>query len=453
MSRLKELREKRVELATEIRKMADTLTVEKPDFSAEDQTKWDARNKEYDTTKGLLDKEERLADIEKDTDERRGRELPGTADRIPGESKKRNKERTKELPSEEDRALSLQAWFRCQENMRLDDTHVKACRKLQLNPRARHFDIQLKRDYNEAREIYARNRAGWESRAGLLAGTGNVGGYTIPQGFIPRLEIALLQFSAVRPVAEVLRTATGNPLKWPTANDTSNSGEIVGEQGSIGSTTDAAFDVMTLGAFKYSSKLMKITTELLEDSAFDMANILGSWAGERIARKQNSDFTVGGGTTLPYGLVTQSSAGVTAASATAIAADEMIDLQHSLDTAYRDGAAFMFHDNVAKSLRKLKDGNGQYLWQPDFGAGRRDTLLGSPTIINLNMASSIASAAKTVLFGDYSKYKIRDVTTIRLRRLVELYAATDEEGYIMFQRSDGNLLNAGTNPVKRITQA
>lgn len=153
------------------------------------------------------------------------------------------------------------------------------------------------------------------------------------------------------------------------------------------------------------------------------------------------------------GIVTAAALGKTAASATAIAADELFDLVHSVDPAYRKGAGFMFHDNVLLTIRKLKDGNGQYLWTAGLQAGEADRILGYGYTVNQHMASAVASTAKTVIFGQLSKYKIRDVRGLRLRRLVERYAESDQEGFVAFYRADGNLLDSGVAPVKYLQQA
>jgi HK97 family phage major capsid protein len=282
--------------------------------------------------------------------------------------------------------------------------------------------------------------------------TVGAGGYTIPVGFVRNLELALLAFGGVRQVAEILRTDGYAAMPWPTADDTGNKGALLAEATTIGSSVDPTISEVVFNAYKFSSKLVKVSAELLQDSAFNLADILGSMLGERIGRIENDYQTTGSGNDQPNGIVTAAATGVTTASATAIAADELIDLVHSVDPAYRPGAAFMMHDSVIKALRKLKDGEGRYLWVSGLATGMADSLLGYPIVPNQSMASSIAHLAKTVLFGQFSKYKIREVATIRLRRLVERYADTDEEGFVAFTRMDSDLLDAGTHPVKLLVQ-
>lgn len=133
----------------------------------------------------------------------------------------------------------------------------------------------------------------------------------------------------------------------------------------------------------------------------------------------------------------------------------MIDLEHSLDPSRRNlgGVGYMFHDNVLKALRKLKDGEGRYLWQAGTNTGAPDTLNRYPYTINQDMASSIATTAITMLFGQLSKYKIRQVNSIRMYRLTERHRENDQDAFLAFMEGDGNLLNAGDNPVKKLTQA
>jgi HK97 family phage major capsid protein len=181
--------------------------------------------------------------------------------------------------------------------------------------------------------------------------------------------------------------------------------------------------------------------------------MLGAMLGERLGRITNTKYTTGSGASTPRGIVTAASSGVTAASGTQIAADELIGLVHSIDPAYRNGAGFMMHDNIVLHLRKLKDGNGEYMWQSGLRDGAPDRLLGYGITINQDMQSSVATGTKTVLFGQLSKYKIRRVNGMRLYRLQERYRDTDQDGFIAFIREDGNLLNAGTAPVKYLVQA
>ena len=181
-----------------------------------------------------------------------------------------------------------------------------------------------------------------------------------------------------------------------------------------------------------------------------MENFIGLKAGERIARILNKKFTTGIATTEPKGIVTASVAGKVGAvgQTLTILYDDLIDLIHSVDEGYRRaGARWMMHDQSLKAIRKMKDSQGHPLWQPDIRVGEPDTILGFGYVINNDMAE-MAANAKSLLFGQFGKYIIRDVMGLTMLRLVELYALTGQVGFLGFARYDGNLLDAGTNPVK-----
>jgi HK97 family phage major capsid protein len=430
----KELREQRAKIAEEIKRLADLENDDEYEWTAEDQENWEKANADYDAFGPQIEsaeRQERAASLVEDElpktlqlENRTGREPVGGA-----------------TPSEEDRAVALQAWCKAQYDVDLTDAEHEAAERCNIRPQSRDLVITLPSDYREVREKRA-----------LSVGTATAGGHTVPEGFVNNLEVALLEFGGMRRVAEVIRTDSGNDLPWPTTNDTGNSGALLAENTQVGEQ-DVAFGQMVLQAFKYTSKLVRVSTELLQDSAFNVGQILGSALGERIGRIHNTDFTTGDGSSKPKGIVAAATVGKTAASATALTADEIIDLEHSVDPAYRVGAGFMLHDSIIKAIRKLKDSDGQYLWQTGLQAGQPDILLRYPVTVNQDMASAMAIDAKTVLFGQLSKYKIRDVREIRLRRLVERYADFDQDGFVAFMRSDGDLLDAGTNPVKVLQQA
>jgi HK97 family phage major capsid protein len=348
----------------------------------------------------------------------------------------------------ESRVMALQGWMLAQAELPIGDAQRQAMQACGVRPNQRFFDIGLRRtsEYNAFRR---------EQRAGMST-TDALGGYTIPEGFVSNFETALLAFGGPRQVADVIRTASGNDLPWPTGNDTSNKGELLTEETTIGVTTNPTIGAKIFGAYKMSSKLIQVSPELLQDSAFDMASQIGAWLGERIGRIECDYYTTGTGSSQPTGILA-TSGGATAAtlstgnaytaSASAITPDEIMDLIHAVDPAYRMGSAFMMKDSTVLALRKLKDGNGAYIWVPGLQAGQSDTLFGYPVVVNQSMAA-ITNSAKAVVFGQFSKFKIRDVAEIRLRRLVERYADTDQEGFVAFHRTDSGLLDAGTHPVK-----
>jgi len=277
------------------------------------------------------------------------------------------------------------------------------------------------------------------------------GGYTIPEGFSGELEKMMAYYGGMLEAARIFPTASGNAIPWPTLDDTANKGKLLGEGGDA--TTDAndmVFGTKTLNAYKFSSDLLLVSSELLQDSAFNFDQVLGEALAERIGRILNQYLTTGTGSSQPHGVVTASAKGADAAAA-AITFDNLIDLFHGVNSVYRRNGIWMFNDNTLKALRKLKDGENRYVWQMgDVRTGEPATLLGKPYIVNDDMAD-IGAAAKSVIFGDFSKYIIRRVNGIALKRADERYVETDQVAFVAFARYDGELIN--TNAVKHLLHA
>lgn len=287
----------------------------------------------------------------------------------------------------------------------------------------------------------------------LSAITGTTGGFTVPQEFSNQVEVAMKDYSGVmQSRAQVLTTGTGADLPWPTINDTSNEGEQVDENTTT-STDNLAFGQITAKAYLFSSKLILVPLQLIQDTAIDLESLLTGMFGERLGRISNRRLTTGTNSNQPQGVVTASSLGVTAAGAAAITYDETVDLQHSVDPAYRPNAEYMFHDDSLKLLRKLKDSEGRPIWMPAANAGMANGAPGllnnSPYRINQHMDSP-ASGKRSMLFGDFSKYKIRNVKGMTIVRLTERYAEKFQIGFMAFKRFDGRLSNAGTNPIRHL---
>lgn len=273
------------------------------------------------------------------------------------------------------------------------------------------------------------------------------GGYTIPQGFLAELEKRLLYYNNLRNVCRVIRTDTGNPLPFPVTDDTGNPA-TVGAENTAPSETAMTFTQVLLGSYRYES-LVLTSNELLRDSGLDLASEIGGMLGERIGRKEATDFTTGNGTTAPQGVVTGSSAGVTGATTTTITLANIMGLIGSLDYSYQQGASFMMHQAVWNTILQLADSQSRPLFL-DLLNGNTPKLLGYPVIVNNAMASSIAASAKTILFGDFSKYMIRDIGDIEILRLNERYAEKYQTGFLSIHRSDAKVMQ--TNAIKRITQ-
>jgi HK97 family phage major capsid protein len=294
--------------------------------------------------------------------------------------------------------------------------------------------------------------------AGIPGTTG--GGYFVPVGFIQQIEEALKYYGDMLRVATIMDTATGQPLPHPTDNDTTVMGEIIGENQSV-TSADVTIGQIMLGAFKFSSKMVKVSIEMLQDSAFAIEPWLADKFGLRIGRILNNKTTVGAGTTEPTGILTAATASgqVVIGDDNATTPDptqqvgylDLLNLEHSVDILYRRGSKYMMHDTSLRFVKGLKDKYGRPLWLPGIATNSPDTILGYQFSINNDMAV-LAPSAKTVAFGRLDKYLIRRVKEFAILRLVERYAEYGQVAFIGFARYDGNLLDAGTHPVKYLVQ-
>jgi HK97 family phage major capsid protein len=298
-------------------------------------------------------------------------------------------------------------------------------------------------------------KAGVEEFRAQTAGSAGAGGYTVPTELAAIVDKTLKMWGPMydEAICTVLNTSGGNPLDFPRTDDTAvavaqhTEAAAMTDDGGV----DATFTKMTLGAFAYDTEWVQISMELLQDSAINIEQFIGELLGERLARRVNTELTVGDGTGDPLGIVAASAAGKTAAAAAAITGDELIDLVHSVDPAYRVSpkARFMFNDSTLAAIRKLKDGQGNYLWQMgDIRTGEPGRLLGHNYSVNQAMAS-IAASAKAVIFGDFSKYFVRKVGSpvIGVRR--EYY--WPNIGLAGIVRLDGDLIQ--TSAVKHLVLA
>ncbi len=287
-------------------------------------------------------------------------------------------------------------------------------------------------------------------RASQSVGSGSGGGYSVPDEDMPSIVEALKAFGGMRTVSTVVQTRSGADLPIPTDDDTSAVGEIINENTEHGEG-DIAFGQVILQGFLYSSKIIKVSRQFLQDFNGDIAAYLGRKIGARIGRIQNTHFTTGDGSSKPRGVVTASTLGKTAAGATVITYDELVELMHAVDPAYQANGQWMLNFTTLGMIQKLTDLNGQPLWGPMASEGP-ETILGRPYIINQDMPDA-TTGSKSLTYGNFSSYHIRDVGNAVVLRLDERFADKLQVGFIGFLRSDGDLVDAGTNPVKHLVQA
>ena len=272
----------------------------------------------------------------------------------------------------------------------------------------------------------------------LQEGTDSEGGYLVPDEFERTLVEALEEENVFRTLAHVIRTSSGD-RKIPVVAS-KGSASWVDEEGAY-QESDDAFSQVSIGAYKLGT-MIKVSEELLADSVFDLEAYISKEFARRIGAREEESFFNGDGKGKPLGILAAAGGaevGVTAASATAITADEVIDLFYSLKAPYRKNAVWVLNDATVKQIRKLKDSTGQYLWQPSLVAGTPDTILGRPVKTSAFMPTA-AAGAKTIAFGDFKYYWIADRQGRTFKKLSELFAATGQVGFMGTQRVDGKLI-------------
>ena len=272
----------------------------------------------------------------------------------------------------------------------------------------------------------------------LVEGTDSEGGYLVPDEFEKTLVQKLTEANVLRPLCHVIQTSYGD-RKIPVVAS-KGTADWVDEEGTY-PLSDDSFSQVVLGAYKLAT-MIKVSEELLSDSVFNLERYIAREFGRRIGAKEEEAFFVGDGTGKPTGIFHSTGGagvGVTAASASAITIDEIMDLFYSLKSPYRKNAAFVTNDATIKAIRKLKDGNGQYLWQPSVRLGEPDTLLNRPLKTSVYVPE-ITAGAKAVAFGDFSYYWIADRQGRSFKRLNELFATTGQVGFMATQRVDGKLI-------------
>ena len=422
-----------------------------------DEKAWDSANADYDAATRSIDDLKKSADVRKrmdELDEQRKREERERG----GDRRDPNDSRDGDKPGET--AIELfSAWARSQYDANLTSRQRDLCQRHNFNPAQKQLRLSLgdtvygRAVQRQRGNVHPSLRGEIEPRAMTVSATS--GGEMISASIMPMFEAAMLDYSGILQTAEVIRTNNGEPFDWPTANDTGNAGAMLAiNTAAASSGGDVVTAEMSLAAYKGTSKIVLVPTELIEDDSAGFVAAMPALLGERIGRLIEAQGTTGTGSSAPNGLVTAAAAGNVAASTTAITADEVIALEHTVDPSYRnDRSGFMCHDSIVKALRLLKDGESRYLWSSGLRDGRPDSLFGRRLVTNQNMTGTMAANAKVLLFGDLSKFKVRIVRDIRFYRLVERYRDADQDGFVAFVRFDTDLLNAGTNPVKYLAMA
>lgn len=459
----RELHDERSQIATKIRELADKQN----DWTSEDEKQWAAVNADYDRVNDQLTAsieadrkakgiEDRLEQIKRETDDRGFKPLSQT---VP--PNKASDAQTRLLRAadsgpcagwdlERMKNCAVDAWFANQiDQSSVTETQAAAAQLVGMNLNSRYLDFQLGPNYKDIQRAFNSFNGGRQHaqqldaiKNSLTTGATSGGDDLIGETYIARLEQELLAFGGMLQVADILRTPNGNPLRWPTASDVSNTGRQIGEEVPV-VETDPSFSIFTLGSWKFSSDEILVSSELLNQSEVPLGTILPSMLSERLSRRLNLGMTTGAGTTTISGLITGASQGHTATGG-ALSFDDVIDLEAAVDPAYRTGPSvgYMCSDAIRTILRKLKaSGTGEYLWSSGVQSGDGETLNMYPLTVNQNMATVQTAGAKPLVFGRFSNYKARMVNVVRMYRLTERHRENDQDAFLAFVEADGKLLD------------
>jgi len=278
--------------------------------------------------------------------------------------------------------------------------------------------------------------------------TDSLGGFIVPTSFSNELEMQMKWYGGVLQACDAFTTSIGGTLEWPTGDDTASTGGIQVPEADTIAVADMTFGQVLFNAYTFHSNVVQVSYQLIQDESVSLTSALGGLLAERIGRNINAKLTTGTGTNQPYGLITVIGSGKEAASQTAFTKNELIDLYHSVDASYRMGpkVGFMMHDLILAAARKLDVGNTDtvQIFTPSIVQGEPDRLLGKPIYINNDMASTQVQSAKIIVFGDFSKYKIRRVAGIQVRRSDERYFENLKAGFLAWTRLDANLVAANS---------
>ena len=306
-------------------------------------------------------------------------------------------------------------------------------------------------EYNNAFWNSMRNKNSFEIQNALQIGTDSEGGYLAPDEFEGNLIESLQEENIFRQLANVIKTSSGD-RKIPVVTG-KGTASWVDEEGLIPESDDT-FGQVSIGAYKLAT-IIKVSEELLNDSVFNLEQYIVKEFARRIGAKEEEAFFIGDGTGKPTGIFANTGGaevGVTAASATAITLDEIMDLFYSLKSTYRKNGIFTMNDTTVKAIRKLKDSTGQYIWQPSISAGAPDTILNRP-VKTSSYIPILGAGAKSIAFGDFKYYWVSDRQGRSFQRLNELYAANGQVGFKATQRVDGKLVLAEAVKVIKMKSA
>ncbi len=280
------------------------------------------------------------------------------------------------------------------------------------------------------------------------------GGYTVPVTVATTIFEALKEYGGMREAADVFSTSSGEQINYPTTDGTAEVGEIIAEN-ITATNLDPSFGVVSLSTYKYSSKVVAVPFELLQDSVIDVEALIRSRLAERLGRITNQHYTTGTGTNQPRGIAVAAASGKvgTTGQTLTVIYDDLVDLEHSVDAAYRkQGARWMMADSSIKVIRKIKDSSGRPIFVPGYEqgvpGGAPTTIMGREVIVN-NDVAAMAANARSILFGNFKNYKIRDVMAMNLFRFTDsVYTKLGQVGFLAWMRTGGQHVDVSGTSVK-----
>ncbi len=285
-------------------------------------------------------------------------------------------------------------------------------------------------------------------RNAMSTTTNTEGGHTVPAEVASMVVDSLKAFGGMREVAQILSTAGGNAMNWPTSDGTSEVGEIVAENAAA-TAADITFGTVAVNPYKYSSKKIALPWELVQDSAVDIVQFVVDRLATRLGRITNQHYTTGTGSSQPFGVMARAATGKTGATGQTLTVtyDDLVDLIHSVNSAYRArGARFMLRDTSVAVIRKIKDTTGRPIWNPGdsegIAGGTPSTICGYAYTVNDDVAA-MAANAKSIAFGDFSQFVIRDVQGSMIMRRFDdsAFALNGQVGFCGWMRTGSNLLD------------
>lgn len=424
---LKHLQEKRAQIADKMVKLVDKAEAEDRGLTDEERTQWDAMRAELEPL------DQRIADFKEAEALKRSIEAP--LNPLPPE--------TREYELDDfgnplnPKAPKAQREDRDQQYF---DTFMRLIRSDQPGM----IDLS-----QEERKVMKEHFITEKREQGTTPNS--AGGYLIPTLLQNRIIEVMKAYGGIRSVATILNTSAGETFQYPTNDDTENEGELVAEHTQV-DETEFEFGQKDLGAYKYSSKIVRVSIELLQDSAFALDSFIARKFGQRLGRITSKHYSVGDGSDKPNGLMTAATSGHTSTSTTEISYSDLLRLKHSVDPWYRNSAhcSWLMNDNSLLSFKEMVDADGRPLWKPSIADGTPALIDGDPYIIDQGVGD-IGVGAKPLAYGDMSEYVIRDVLGFTMHRLVEKYIDYGQIGFLAFMRTDADLMD--TEAVKHLTMA